>query len=354
VRVHRQPAAGPRATPAAAPPAPVVLPNSVMKQLARTPSSASAPVATKQQRHAVVELWIKEMAKRIDEAKGGAHSADVTANERAELEGHRRHLLEAADNLKGPDFRDAVKRLTAVKEKELGVELSQDVVVKAGDAGWSTDDLGHVEDALKGLPGGWNPAGGKAITFAEVIDAADDTGGETDPDNTITMHRRGMGTKDYKDDCPSLKGLTRHQHSVRHEIGHTVHNRMRATADKLFQQLDWKEYAPANTLHRADLAAETGLEGAGLDAWIAGLGTTRTKKGNRTYMKAGSGLVHSFGKPDVLPTGHEWGYAYWSQSEYFAEVYSYLVDRPAFVAGALKKDQLDWWKDNVFGGTLPS
>jgi hypothetical protein len=356
-----------RAAAGGAPAAALQRPQLLRQVLARKPAPPSldalmatvkkAPVAGKGQRAALIKAWMTQMGKLIDEAKGsgGAHEEAVLANERDELAGHKKHLEEAAANLKGgEDFRDAVVKLTQTKAKELGIELTHDVVVKAGSAGWFSDDIGHIGDALTGMPAGWNPESGKAITFAEIVDSTDDTGGETEVDNTITMHRRGMRSKDYKDDCPALKGLSTHQHSIRHEIGHTVHNRMRSKADELFTKLDWKEYAPANALHRADLAKEAGVAEDKLDGWIAGLGTTRTKKGSRTFMKAKSGLVHSFGKPDELPAGHEWDYAYWSQSEYFAEVYSYFVDRPAFVAGALKKSQLDWWKDNVFGGTLPA
>ena len=356
-----------RAAARGAPAAALTQPRALQAVLARRPAPPSldaltakvkkAPVGGKGQRDALVALWIKEMGKLLAGVKdtGAAREAEVLDNERGELEGHRKHLQEAADNLKGEDFRDAVLRLTRVKAAELGLELTHDVIVRAGEAGWSTDDLSHVDEALSGLPSGWNPGTGNAITFAPVDEEAkDDTGGVTDVDNVITMHRRGMRGKDYKDDCPALKGLTTHKQSIRHEIGHTIHNRMRATADKLFALLDWKEYSLGNDLHRQALQTETGLDDTKFASFLAGLSKSRKVQGKRTYMKAASGLVHSFGKPAELPEGKEFDYAYWSQSEYFPEIYAYLINAPALMASKLSKAQLDWWRDNIFGGTLPA
>jgi hypothetical protein len=343
----------------------VTLPNSVMRRLLqRTPSVPTAdkliakvkvaPAGSKGQRKALVDMWAKEMGKLLDTASGGSHSAEVMTNERGEITDHVKALYEAAEGLGANDFRDAVVRLTQTKLQELGIELRHDVVIKAGSAGWLADDLLHVDAALTGMPGDWNPAAGKAITFAEVTDPADTTGGETDVDNVITMHRRGMRSKDYKDDCPGLKGLTTHQHSIRHEIGHTVHNRMRAKADELFTMLDWHEFVPSLAEHRKGLEKDTGLSGAELDAFVAKLTKKRTVHKGRTYFKSDAGLVHSLGKPTELPDEKEFDYAYWSQSEYFPEIYSYLIDAPALMKAKLSQKQLDWWKDNVFGGTLPT
>ena len=360
-----------RAAAAGAPPAAIGHPHLLRAVLARKPAPPSAdallaavkkaPVASKGQRAALIKLWIAQMGKLIDAAKGtgGGHEEAVLANERDELAGHQKHLEEAAANLKGgEDFRDAVIKLTQTKAAELGVELTHDVVVRAGNAGWFSDDIGHVGDALTGMPAGWNPESGKAITFAEITDSTDDTGGETDQDNVITMHRRGMRSKDYKDDCPALKGLTTHRHSIRHEIGHTVHNGMLLKAQKLFEEMDWHEYAPVlvtqkDSEHRKGLLKDTGLKDDELDAWVAKLSKNRIVLKGRTYFRS-QAMIHSVGKPSELPEGKEFDYAYWSQSEYFAEIYSYLIDAPALMASKLTKKQLDWWKDNVFGGTLPS
>jgi hypothetical protein len=45
-------------------------------------------VGSKAQRHALVDLWVKEMGALLGGASGGAHSADVLTNERDELAGH--------------------------------------------------------------------------------------------------------------------------------------------------------------------------------------------------------------------------------------------------------------------------
>jgi hypothetical protein len=240
-------------------------------------------------------------------------------------------------------------RLTQSKLQELGIELRRDVVIRSGSAGWLDQDLSHVDDALTGMPGDWNPATGKTIKFAEVdrSDPADLEGGHTDPDNTITMKTRGMGSEDYKASCPALKGLTRHKQSIRHELGHTVHFRMLTKARELFELMEWREFPPASP----DLAAELGDSAA---AFLKTLGSTRLVRGKRTYFKSPNGLVHSLGKPAELPDGHEFDYARWSQSEYFAEIYAYLINEPALMQSKLSQKQLDWWKDNVFGGTLPA
>jgi hypothetical protein len=241
--------------------------------------------------------------------------------------------------------------------QEIGVELRHDIVVRNAKRAWCGSDLTHLDEALTGLPSGWNPADGKAITFADVETSApgDKTGGVTDPDNTITMYAHGLGSGGYMDTCPSLKGLTAHKHSIRHEIGHTIHNRMRAKADELFAALDWHEYSPANKIHRESLAKETALDGEKLDKFLEAIKGKRIVRNGRTFFRhPQSGLAHSFGKPAEVPETHEFDYAYWSQSEYFAEIYSYLVDDPALMKSRLSEKQLGWWKDKVFGGTLPA
>jgi len=355
-----------RAAAAGAPAAALQQPRLLRQVLSRKPAPPSAdaliatirkaPVAGKAQRAALIKLWMAQMGKLIDDAKGGggAHEAAVLENERSELAAHKATLEESAVNLKSAgDFRDAVIKLTQAKAQELGVELTHDVVVKAGGSGWFGDDLGHLGDALTGMPAGWNPDDGAPITFSYAQSADGDmTGGVTDKSD-ITMYSRGMRGGDYKTDCPSLKGLTTHRHSIRHEIGHTVHNRMLTKAQTLFEQLDWHEYVPSMPEHRKGLAKDTGLADAELDAFVAGLTTTRKLHKGRAYLRSAAGLVHSLGKPAELPTGHEFDYAYWSQSEYFAEIYSYLIDAPALMKAKLSDHQLAWWKDNVFGGTLP-
>ena len=110
---------------------------------------------------------------------------------------------------------------------------------------------------------------------------------------------------------------------------------------------------------RAKLRTETGIADDALDAWLAGFtirampnlrrSDTQTR-GSRSYIRSATqgDFLHSI-KTSEMPQGVEFDYALTAHNDYLAELYTFAVSRPAWLAGRISEAQKGWWRRRVFG-----
>jgi hypothetical protein len=317
---------------------------------------------------------------------GAPHAQAIAANEADEIP---RAVSQILDDYFGPSagrggggLRDChadLLRLAARKEREVRVQFHHGVIVETDDRGWfgyaGDEDLRHLDMALGGLPEQhvWN-APDRPLRFRRQMLApgGSSAGGETDPTtSTITLYSSGMQAAPYT--RSAAIGLPGFEQTIRHEIGHTVEHRLTPAArDELFRDvLGWRRYSwhwittpnapyPTWREERAALARETGLEGADLDAWLAGF-TLRTAqgalarsdtltRGSRSYVRSATqgDHLHSI-RTSELPQGEEFDYALTEHNDYLSELYAFALSRPFWLATKISPAQKAWWRRRVFG-----
>jgi hypothetical protein len=327
---------------------------------------------------------------------GASHAAEIAATDVEELKAAKAEEKDALVNLmKGRpeaglrDWWDQFRGYVATKQRELDIEFGHNVQIAADGAQTS---LGSYEDALKGLPLDALWTSTDLVTIRRG-GRRGSIGGDTDATtHEITMYDAGMAGTDYRSGCAALSGLKTPMQAIRHEIGHLVDARLSPKErDGLFVDvLDWRMYriqnltqggnerlrrakakdtAPLNYTDAyvdkpfAELMAELGVkEDAEVMAFVASFGDPSAddpskpararsfvdRKGRRYWRQAY--MLHSVGHPAELPTGDPsaFDYALTSPGEYVPELYAYAINRPAFLAGAISKKQMTWWKETVF------
>jgi hypothetical protein len=238
--------------------------------------------------------------------------------------------------------------------------------------GSGTDELTMLDTALQGMPDQhiWG-APTRPLRFRREMASGTGASGETDPQtSTITLYSSGMQAAPYQRSAAlALPGF---EQTIRHEIGHTVETALAADVRReLFHDImGWEEYSwtwvnARNSPHapwraeRARLVAETGIADDALDAWLGGFtirpmpnlrrSDTRTR-GTRSYILSSTqgDILHSILTAET-PQGVEFDYALTAQNDYLAELYTFAVSRPAWLAGRISEAQKGWWRRRVFG-----
>jgi hypothetical protein len=319
-------------------------------------------------------------------ASGASHAQAIAGNEADEIP---RAVSQLLDDYLGPSAgrergrlrlcHESLLDLAARKEKEVRLQFRHNVIVETDQRGWfgypGDNDLPMLDSALADMPEQhvW-AAPTRPLRFRRRMAAAGSlgTGGETDPDtSTITLYSGGMQQAPYA--RSAALGLPGFEQTIRHEIGHTVEHALGADARReLFDEImGWRRYswawisvpnAPYATwrAEREALARETGLNGAELDAWLAGfvmrsgagaLARSDTReRGARSYVRSGTqgDFLHSIATAET-PQGPEFDYALTAHNDYLAELYTFAVSRPFWLAAKISRRQKAWWRQHVFG-----
>jgi len=365
--------------------------DAVSKQLKRPASAAAA--------RKLIDQWFDAAVKAVGGATaastGASHAAEIGATDVQELEADRAEqkdgLVSLMKGRPGPGLRDwwdSFERYVVRKRREIALEFRHNLAIDAANV--RDQELGSYELALEGMPLDATWTSPKLITIKRGGNRGD-IGGETDAaKGEIEMFDAGMTSSPYKSKCPALGGLRSDLQSIRHEIGHIVDDRLTAKERSgLFDDiLDWRFHLIQNItlagnerLHRArnntvevkdekpvphnrqflDLVQELGaLTTRTVMEFVQSFGepgaddhtkpmppiVTKERHG-RLYWRRGY-MLHSIGHPAELPRTKEFDYAMTAPAEYFPELYAYAINRPEFLAGAISKRQMRWWKEVVF------
>ena len=317
-------------------------------------------------------------------ASGAPHAQAIADNEATEIPGAVTQLLTdyfapgvPRDASSVRDCYAAFVRLATSKEREVRLQFHHNVIVETHSRGGfgtgnSIDELNQLDTALTGLPDQhvWGQVA-RPLRFRRAMAGAGSASGETDPPtSTITIYDTGMQTAPYG--RSAAIGLPGDQQTIRHEVGHMVETALTADVRReLFTDiLGWEQYSWAwisarNSPHapwqaeRAKLRTETGIADDALDAWLAGFtirampnlrrSDTQTR-GSRSYVRSATqgDFLHSI-KTSEMPQGVEFDYALTAHNDYLAELYTFAVSRPGWLAGRISAAQKGWWRRRVFG-----
>jgi hypothetical protein len=348
----------------------------------------------------LIDQWCDAAVKAVGGATvastGASHAGEIAATDVAELETARADQKQALVSFMAgrpatagvKDWWDQFQRFVESKRRELTVEFRHNLAIDPAKVG--DQDLGSYELALEGMPLDATWTSPKLITIKRG-DYRGDIGGETDAaKGEIEMFDAGMTSAPYKAKCPALGGLHTDMQSIRHEIGHVVDERLTPKERSgLFDDiLGWRVHliqnitlagnerlkrakdnqteikdAGARLLDRQflDLAQELGklstravldyvgsFGDPGADDVTKPMPPIVTQERNGRVFWRRRYLLHSVGHPEELPRSKEFDYAMTAPAEYFPELYAYAINRPEFLAGAISKRQMKWWKEVVF------
>jgi hypothetical protein len=317
-------------------------------------------------------------------ASGAPHAQAIAENEASEIPGAVAQLLTDYFGPGAARDRDSVRqcyeafvRLATSKAQEVRLQFHHNVIVETHSRGGfgtgnSIDDLTMLDTALTGMPDQhvWGQTA-RPLRFRRQMAGAGSASGETDPPtSTITLYDSGMQAAPYGRSAAT--GLPGYQQTIRHEVGHMVETALTADVRReLFTDiLGWEQYSWAwisarNSPHapwqaeRAKLRTETGIADDALDAWLAGFtiraapnlrrSDTQTR-GSRSYVRSATqgDFLHSI-KTSEMPQGVEFDYALTAHNDYLAELYTFAVSRPGWLAGRISEAQKGWWRRRVFG-----
>ena len=317
-------------------------------------------------------------------ASGAPHAQAIADNEATEIPGAVTQLLTdyfapgvPRDASSVRDCYAAIVRLATSKEREVRLQFHHNVIVETHSRGGfgtgnSIDELNHAGYGADRAAG---PArlgtSGAAAALPPAMAGAGSASGETDPPtSTITIYDSGMSAAPYS--RSAAIGLPGYQQTIRHEVGHMVETALTPDVRReLFTDiLGWEQYSWAwisarNSPHapwqaeRAKLRTETGIADDALDAWLAGFtirpmpnlrrSDTQTR-GSRSYVRSATqgDFLHSI-KTSEMPQGVEFDYAMTAHNDYLAELYTFAVSRPGWLAGRISEAQKGWWRRRVFG-----
>jgi len=328
-------------------------------------------------------------------ASGASHATEIVANERKEIQDEVKVLNDDFSQQHGrpsrfQDYLNNLREECQHKLREVQIEFHYNVIFENPASATATKwgfnpDWDEVEGALSALPieATWgNP---HLLRFRRDACHPDDVdpatgqckghgggfvGGQTDPlgGNTdrITVYDQGLGQTPYARSA-SL-GVPATSQTIRHEVGHVVDELIPPAGRKEFFEkiMEWHLYpwtwvvAQGSGVpktwqdERSLLTQKTGMDGARLDQWLAGLGTSvPVVLSGITYSKdpvaggAGDFFLNAY-KADQMPGGKEFEYARTSQGEYFAEVYAFAVSKPEFLSSVLPQAQSAWLRQVVF------
>lgn len=316
-------------------------------------------------------------------ASGAPHAQAIADNEADEIPGAVAQLLTdyfgpARDRDSVPQCHQALVRLAAGKEQEVRLQFHHNVIVETHSRGGfgtsgSSDELTMLNTALTGMPDQhvWGSPTRPLRFRRQMMATGSSASGETDPPtSTITLYDSGMQAAPYARSASiNLPGF---EQTIRHEVGHMVETALSADVRReLFTDImGWEQYPWAwisvrNPPHdnwraeRRKLAQETEIADDALDAWLAGFtirpapnlrrSDTRVR-GTRSYIRSTTqgDFLHSIRTAET-PQGPEFDYALTAHNDYLAELYTFAVSRPFWLAGKLSTAQKAWWRTRVFG-----
>ena len=361
----------------------------------RRPSSA-------RDAQAIANEWLAAVRKILNAANvgtsGASHAAEIVQNELAELANDeaslRSSFADLTRNKAGIEgFKTALDSVTQRRAAEIALEFRHNVILRPGQAHtvtkqgndeiatvsglneWGKGDLIMLGKALEGIPADATWSNPRAVTFErgdfDVVGGqpnrrmAGITAGTT-PE--ITMFDSGMQPRDWgRVEDPAVR-YPASVHTPRHELGHVAAQRLTpAQTEQLFTTImKWEQYPlafladvardPTSPKRRDALQREMGVtDPAAVDRFVASVppppassfhGPQRAR-GSCTFFRS-AGFLHSVGSPTELPTGPEFDYCYYNQSDYIADLYALAISRPEWLASRLSQRQIKWFKEVMF------